>query len=303
MLLLVAHDLAQAEAEWESSATALDGELLGHFEYSQTAELHSTVQKWRDVWHSRRMAALNAFAIGHESAGRHEAALAYRKQMVQYEPTNEQASCDLIRLLHQRGDYPAVALAFARLKTVLAEDLGVEPAASTLALFALLSRREGLLTESAAPRINAQRTERMVGRENEWRTLLLAQQQRRAVLLMGEPGIGKTRLIEEFVFARGLRHIVRVRPDDARVPFSLLARCVRVALELAERVPKLSAETRAELARIVPELGTPAAGALVPAVLCQSFEEACNALTAMRNHLPSCPSLLVRGVGQGHAGG
>jgi hypothetical protein len=96
------------------------------------------------------------------------------------------------------------------------------------------------------------RPPRLIGREREWALMERAWGASQAVILSGAPGVGKTRLLEDFLAAYGGVRF-EGRPGDTLHPYSTHARTYRQLLERFE----LSLEdwVRAELARILPELG------------------------------------------------
>ena len=89
-------------------------------------------------------------------------------------------------------------------------------------------------------------------------------QQRATVLLIGEAGMGKTRLIEAVAQRQRAQSalVVSARPGDQAVPYALARRWLR-ALASHGGLPA-EARTRAALARLLPEWADGAAGAAPP---------------------------------------
>ena len=95
------------------------------------------------------------------------------------------------------------------------------------------------------------RPPRLIGRDAEWAALQTAWAARDAVLLIGEAGLGKTRLLTDLARAQPRSLHVSARPGDERVPYALLTRLLRALFALAAPPQSL----RSELARLLPELG------------------------------------------------
>ena len=79
--------------------------------------------------------------------------------------------------------------------------------------------------------------------------------------MLGEAGLGKTRLIGEFVAEAGPESaqvlVVSARPGDAGVPYASLGRALRAVIE--HRPTSLEPAQRNELARVLPEIESQAA--------------------------------------------
>ena len=116
------------------------------------------------------------------------------------DPYDEAALRTLMRA-HVAAGRPASALAeFARIRELLGEELGVEPAPETRAL------HEALLREEPAGPPPAGTSGALVGRADELRTLDAelerARAGARAVVVSGEPGVGKTALLDRWAARR-----------------------------------------------------------------------------------------------------
>ncbi|WP_224243554.1 ATP-binding protein [Hyalangium gracile] len=186
------------------------------------------------------------------------AALTLAQDWVRQEPSSEQAGCHLIRLHHLRGDRSAALTAFERLRSTLAQDLGVTPMPDTLALVRQIEKGTSLprpvpVAFPSLP-VSVLRPPVLVGRAAAWRQLQDGLNSGQLLFISGEPGSGKSRLAEEFAASQGRWVRMEGRPEDPDIPFSSQARTFRVLLARRPDV-KLADWVRAELSRIVPELG------------------------------------------------
>lgn len=218
----VAHDLADSSGLLGDAHHAIGGELgswLGQQrERRSTRERHSLVQR------------IDAA----ESAQDYAQALGHAQELLAREPLSEAAHRRVIRLHYLGGDRAAAVLAFDRCEHVLKESVGTAPSDETLALLVTLSAAS---TQTLAPPARTMpasvlRPPRMVGRDAELAALHQAWQARQVVALVGEAGLGKTRLLQEFVDAQPGVVRAAARPGDAGVPFATLARLLRAAVAL-----------------------------------------------------------------------
>ncbi|MFZ6028481.1 MAG: AAA family ATPase [Chloroflexota bacterium] len=145
----------------------------------------------------------------YKQAGDFEAALSYARRLVAVDPLRESIHQELMRLYHLLGRERAALEQYETLRRVLASELRVEPSAATVVLAREIADRLGetelpYLPPKARPMAAFDRPERipLVGRDEE-RSVLLALLQvvydgRGGLLLVeGEPGVGKTRLMHE----------------------------------------------------------------------------------------------------------
>ncbi len=197
-----------------------------------------------------------------EAAGSYADALDHALRLLQAEPLSEDVHRRVIRLHYLGGDRAQALLAFDRCERMLKDEVGARPSPETLALLSTIDNAGVVSLHSGRTRqlpVVLLRPPSLVGREPEFETLVRALSERRAVLLLGEAGMGKSRLLAEVVAwqqsQQGARPllVMRARPGDAAQAYATLGRCLRLVLQHTSR--GLSREMRQELARVLPELG------------------------------------------------
>jgi len=226
--------------------------------------------------------ALDRVVILEKKRGRYDEALAYAKRLVHEEPHREETHCELMRL-YLALEQPAAALKqFQTCRQVLRAELKTEPDEKTLNLAAEISRhvsaastdtwQEGSDSLPEAVRDVFWRKPSLVGREAERKILLdgagrVFDGEGLVILVEGEAGVGKTRLMEEIsgdIQWRG-GQVLRGGGREMEVlpPFGPLIEALRSALsplrarQLSQVVEKTWLEVLApllpELAAILPE--------------------------------------------------
>ncbi len=203
-------------------------------------------------------------------------AIHYATQLVQRNPLREQGYMALMRLHEARGDHAAVFRVFHQCRSTLARELHVEPGPGIRSIYRRVERAgSGDTAPAPAGSLPGGSEHPLVGREralaqieNCWhRTCRGAPH---LVLITGDPGIGKTRLAEEFLsltMAGGIP-CVRSRSHEAegRLAWGPVVGWLRSPV-LRDGVRTLDAVWLGELARILPELRAersdlPSAGSL-----------------------------------------
>lgn len=242
------HDLDDADSVLGDAAPAAAGEFAAWLEQQRSRR------------RGRLQQSLTELAQMAEDARDWPDALGHAREALALEPLSEAAHRRVIRLHYLAGDRAAALLAFDHCEQVLKDEVGAAPSAETLALLATVDRgaASGALSVGNAVPASVLRPPRMIGREQELAQLVQGFAGGLVVAVIGEAGLGKTRLLQECAQAQaGLVH-VSARPGDAGVPYASLARLLRAVTALAPSPPVLEDGTRREIARVLPEFDTAA---------------------------------------------
>ncbi|MDX1417494.1 MAG: BTAD domain-containing putative transcriptional regulator, partial [Candidatus Promineifilaceae bacterium] len=129
----------------------------------------------------------------------YETAVSHARRRLALDPLHEPAHRQLMRLFAQSGQQAAALRLYDLCRRTLADELGLEPADETTALYREIQAREvaGEVTQRRRRQNLPTQTTTFVGRENELdeiKTLLLKERNCRLLSLVGPGGIGKTRL-------------------------------------------------------------------------------------------------------------
>jgi len=250
----VESDLATSLAALASDEHAAQGELLGDLDFDDAPELADWLRLARSRWHGLRDSALAAAASECERSGSIARGLVYAQRLAESDPLSEHAQRRVMRLHYLRGDCSAAIAVFETFERRLKDELGTRPSGETIELITTIERGAVRLP-SPRPRVPPclMRPPQLVGRSTELAALARAWASQRAFAVLGEAGIGKSRLLQDFAARNDGVVSVQARPGDAGIAYALLARMLRVAL--AGHPPTLSVVRREELALVLPELG------------------------------------------------
>jgi DNA-binding SARP family transcriptional activator/tetratricopeptide (TPR) repeat protein len=213
-----------------------------------------------------------------EAAQQWDEALTLAERMVAMEPSAEASHRTLARLHYLNHDHGRARDALERLRLMLLRDHGAAPSRASEELRALIERASVPLGQAALPADGALptlqslspalspallRPPRLVGREPELARMQQALAECGALLLLGEAGLGKSRLLAEAAAACGDVLGVKAQAGDAGVPYATLSRLLRK--QLAWRgVPATPPAVGQLLVRLLPEMGVDAASGAVP---------------------------------------
>jgi DNA-binding SARP family transcriptional activator len=210
-------------------------------------------------------AALDQLVDAAIALERYAEARAAAESRLELDRLNEPTYRALMRIHAARGERGRVVAAYRSLVAALDRELGVEPLEETTELYRALSRGSTPApTPLKAIRSDAADDLPFVGRITEWDRVVTTYRDRGSIFIgiEGEPGIGKTRFVEEFVAhasSLGARTVVaRSHEGESNIAYGVLTEALRelVTSRVAFRLPEGAAE---ELARVLPELEAEAA--------------------------------------------
>jgi len=184
------------------------GELLAGLSFADAPEFEAWLVGQRQRYHLAFLSALSQLADVCLAEGDFPQAYTYAERQLALEPWREIAHRQVMQALAASGQRSAAIEHFHRCRTILAEELGVDPEPETAALFQeLLEPTAPRPTQSvAATPSQVARTaatnlpvalSSFVGREDAMEHLRLLLQQHRLLTLIGPGGSGKTRLATE----------------------------------------------------------------------------------------------------------
>jgi len=253
-----------AAQDWAGAARVASGEFLEGLSVPDANEFENWVAGERLLWRTRSVAALTQWAEVQLGAADLGGAKTTALRALELEPTAEAAARAAIRALALDGDRAGALELANRLAAGLRERLGTEPAPETRRLVdrvreARVGRRVAATPEGARPRPP------LVGRSAELAALTGAWDRARAgttvvVLIEGEPGEGKTRLLEELVDRARLEDATvastRAVPSDAHAPWAGVVGLLSGGLAAAPGLAGASGAALATLNALAPDLET-----------------------------------------------
>ncbi|HMA40539.1 MAG TPA: AAA family ATPase [Gemmatimonadales bacterium] len=221
-----------AAGDWENAAALVSGPFLEGFAVPGAGAFEEWLSAERREWNARGMSGLLRVAQVKLDGGDLEAALSAARRAVAMASDAEAAVAMLMRALALAGNPAAALREYEEFATRLRTELGTRPSAACTALAERIrttpgtggarDRRSGATANPRrAPLVGrAEQLERMLdvwrrGRDGKWAA---------GVFLIGDPGVGKTRLAEEL--AQRLRlegaatAIIRAVESDLETPWN-----------------------------------------------------------------------------------
>ena len=190
-----------------AAALELEGVLLAGLEYDDCPEFEEWLRSSRERLENARREALTSEADRLEREGDIGAALGFAARLLERDLLSEGAHRRVMRLHYLHGDRSSALAAFARCRETLNVELDLEPSPETLNLASLIERGSNLpqmvLPSRTVIPLSVLRPPILVGRDHEWQALEAAWEARKVVFIVGDAGIGKSRLMLDFVATKG----------------------------------------------------------------------------------------------------
>ncbi len=275
-LTLAAADPKNLDA-LRGAAQLYQGMLLEGLELSGCPAFDEWLFFQRDALEQQALGVLQALVDRLLRQGDHREALDLARRLVALDSLHEGAHRSLMQIHAALGDRDGVRRQYRLCADVLAQEMGIEPAAETQALFhQLLASKPGPTVSPERPPIPRPGEQPPVlpflGRERELAVLQARLDQAIArqgglILVAGEAGMGKTRLVAEFIQRSPEASAIPARylagqcyELESRAPYTVWGDALQ-PLSMPDWQPLLAglAEVwRRQLARLVPVLATPA---------------------------------------------
>jgi DNA-binding SARP family transcriptional activator len=189
-----------------SAADLYRGSFLAGFTLLDCGEFEAWILQQRSTFERLYLEALEILIEERAAAGAHSEAIQYARRYLEIDDLAETVHRRLIELYALVGDRSAALQQYERCAVVLERELGVSPLPETQAAYQAVLRGELAAWQpilppawTTLPSLHAP----LVGRDEALSQLGLALARVRSghgqmVLIAGEPGIGKSRLLQEF---------------------------------------------------------------------------------------------------------
>ena len=263
--ILCAADQAVA---WESAVALYRGRFLDGFALPDSPEFDAWLSQTQQHYERAYLHLLRRLVTTKAEQGDFAAAIQYAQRYLALDDLAEDIHRHLIALYAAQGDRSAALRQFEQCAIVLERELGVAPLPETRAAYeaARTGARPPLLqplpkpTWATLPGLHLPLT----GRESDWQTLASAyrrSQRGGVILIAGEAGVGKSRLMQEFATAQAGLVLAGACPAAGQtLPYQPLVDALRLALPWQDRWAHILPIWLAELARLLPEVQTHFAG-------------------------------------------
>jgi DNA-binding SARP family transcriptional activator len=215
-------------AELTATLEMYRGDFLDGFKLTEPPEFDDWVTAQREYYRLLAIRALSTLAQLHEAQRDYGAALNALIRALSFNPLQEDLQRTCLRLHYLSGDRAGAIRRYETLRQLLADEMGVPPMPETRALYdAIISDTPpaGAQLLAALPP-SAELPVRLVagrppspaisalpftGRTAELETLRSLCTSNKLIMIEGEPGIGKTRLVEEFTAAHAAAAQTEIR--------------------------------------------------------------------------------------------
>jgi DNA-binding SARP family transcriptional activator/tetratricopeptide (TPR) repeat protein len=264
---VAAQGALSSSASLQEAADLYQGPFLDGFSLPRNPELESWITLERQRCERLYLEVLAALMDRKAATGEYDDAIAFGRRYLATDALAEGIHRRLIELYVTTGDRSRALRQFGRCTEILDRELGVAPLPETVAVYrtALNGKPATAVVEPVVRPAWTPLPARgvsLVGRDREMHELEEAFARASSgrgsvVLISGEPGIGKSRLMQEFASRVRNQAFVLVgmsSQDTQTVPYHPVAEALRPALRA--QLPWLQAPacSMAEAARLIPDL-------------------------------------------------
>jgi DNA-binding SARP family transcriptional activator len=242
------------------------GPFLSNFNLSDSQEFEAWVSQQRQYYECRYLEILSDLIDYYHHHKDHDKAIAYAKRYLEIDSLAEEVHCKLIELYAAIGDRSAAERQFEACAASLEQELGVSPSPKTWAVYqsAAGNRPSGALI---SPHALAKRSQNgletpFVGRDDLLAAIdqaynLAISGRGKVILISGEPGIGKSRLLQQIATHYHCSSTVLFSACSQglkNLAFYPIAQAFRPVIESQNLSITLSPLWLAEAARLLPEI-------------------------------------------------
>ena len=261
-------EISERMARLQRAVDLYRGGFLDGFEITEAPFFDEWLQIQRTTLHDLAVDALTRLGAYYTTHHQLPEAIAATRHLLELEPWQEAAHRQIMTLLMLSGHRNAALTQYQQCRQILEADLDLEPEPETQALYQRIHTGQfEIETKEQAivvvPETNALATS-LFGRQTEYAWLAnhweaATQNQSNLILLRGEAGVGKTRLIEEFgrhiLLQGGILLQGRCYEFGGPLPYQPIATALQSQVSLLTSQTILLSDTwLAELAHLLPDV-------------------------------------------------
>lgn len=219
-----------AAGHWRDAAALVTGTFAEGLAVPGATGFEEWLSRERRSWNERAVDALLRLAQAELDSGSQRAAAGAARRAVAIAPCAEAAVISLMRALALDGDHAGALREYDDLASRMAAEVGTRPSASCSDLAERIRRTPGVLRSRGREQPSDRRRAPLIGRSAELERLIAAWRLGRdagragATFLVGDAGVGKSRLAEEMTSRMRLEGsataVIRAVESDLAAPWS-----------------------------------------------------------------------------------
>ena len=263
----ITHALSSNEvAVWEAALARSRGDLFAGFALTGAPHFERWVSVQREHWHQQIESLYEQVAAYWLDSGERSRAVDMASRWAAHSPLSDPAHHCLMQAQLLNGDRVAALQTYKQFTAILELELGITPQAEITALAEQIQENPHPFSHRKVVPQAITLASPFVGRDGDHRALVAAfertlTQQTEVVLITGEPGIGKTHLVDTFLqwveTQPGQVDTLRARAHEmgGKLPYQPVVEALRARLD-SENAPEdlLDDMWLAELSQLLPDL-------------------------------------------------